>query len=1087
MNKSRVFIFSLVLCVIGFSGIAQADNPTLFDTEWAKSLLTNSGIKGGLVVHLGCDDGKRTALFRPNDRFLVHGLDTDINVIKTAREYIKSKGLYGDISFDQWNGKILPYVENAVNLLIVESPAQVNMEEIKRILSPNGVAFIKHDDMWQKIVKPRPDDIDEWTHYLYQPNNNAVSKDTAVDPPRHLQWIGGPKWSRQHDHMSSSSAIVSANGRNFYIFDEGSPVSIQLPSDWKLIARDAFNGKIVWKRPIDFWQTQMFRLKSGPAQLPRRIVAIEDTVYVTLSLNAPVTALNAATGETLKTYDGTQATEEIIYSDGVLYLLINDGFTDDVAARRGYSPTIEESPRHIMAVNAKSGEVAWKKPWRWVTPVSLTIANQSVYFYDGERIISLNQKDGNERWQSEKVGRRRSVPSYYAPTLVVHNDTVLFSGADPESEAYHTDNGQTIIALDAESGDTLWTGEHPAAGYRSPEDILVIDGLVWTGELFMGRDSGIFTGRDPRTGEVKVEFPPDVDTHWFHHRCYRAKATVNYLLTSRTGIEFVDFREKHWTCNHWVRGACLYGIMPANGMIYTSPHPCACYLEAKLYGFNALAPATRSRQIPDDFSDDSRRQTGPAFEVMQTVLAESSHNHDWPTYRHDTERSGFTTVSIPTQLSPAWDLKIGDRLSSLVIADNQLYVADIDKHTLHALNASNGESRWTYTAGGRIDSPPTVWNGRVMFGSRDGYVYSLRADDGELIWRFRAAPMDRRVIAFEQLESVWPVHGNVLMVDAEQSASGKAEVWCAAGRSMFLDGGLRLLRLDAITGQLIDEQKLDENLPDTQDNLQTQLQGLNMPVALNDIMSCDGDYIYMRTQRFNKQGERLDIANPTGNIRQQQGEGAHLFSPTGFIDDAYWHRSYWVYGKRWASGAGGYYKAGRFAPSGRLMVFNDDTIYAFGRKPTYFRWTTPLERHLYASSKTPEIVRIGPKPTKPGFKGPVKPDEKIGTQWTEEIPLYVQAMVLADNTIFVVGPPDIIDEDKTLKAFETPDVQKLLSKQNQAIQGSKGSSLWAVSAKDGKKLGEVNLKSLPVWDGMAAADNRLFLAMKNGHIVCLAE
>jgi len=167
-----------------------------------------------------------------------------------------------------------------------------------------GIAYIKQGQAWHKIVKPRPAEYDEWTHYLHDSSNNAVSHDTAIGPPRHLQWIGGPKWSRQHDHMSSSSAVVSAGGRNFYIFDEGPDLSIQLPSRWFLIApRDAFNGKILWKRPIDTWHTRMWALKSGPAHLPRRVVAAGDVVYVTLSLDAPVTALDAATGKTMTALD----------------------------------------------------------------------------------------------------------------------------------------------------------------------------------------------------------------------------------------------------------------------------------------------------------------------------------------------------------------------------------------------------------------------------------------------------------------------------------------------------------------------------------------------------------------------------------------------------------------------------------------------------------------------------------------------------------------------------------------------------------------------------------------------------------------
>ena len=63
------------------------------------------------------------------------------------------------------------------------------------------------------------------------------------------------------------------------------------------------------------------------------------------------------------------------------------------------------------------------------------------------------------------------------------------------------------------------------------------------------------------------------------------------MLASRTGIEVVDVRSEKVDVNHWTRGSCLYGIMPANGLIYTGPNPCACLLETKTSGFNALAPA----------------------------------------------------------------------------------------------------------------------------------------------------------------------------------------------------------------------------------------------------------------------------------------------------------------------------------------------------------------------------------------------------------------------------------------------------------------------------------------------------------------
>ena len=85
-----------------------------------------------------------------------------------------------------------------------------------------------------------------------------------------------------------------------------------------LVARDALNGTVLWKRPLADWHNHLWPCKAGPAQLPRRLVAVGDSVFVTLGLNSPVTRLDAATGATLRTYPQTLATDEILVSDGLL-------------------------------------------------------------------------------------------------------------------------------------------------------------------------------------------------------------------------------------------------------------------------------------------------------------------------------------------------------------------------------------------------------------------------------------------------------------------------------------------------------------------------------------------------------------------------------------------------------------------------------------------------------------------------------------------------------------------------------------------------------------------------------------------------
>lgn len=1082
MNHFRIpqkLVFVLLIVCLWPVLKVQADS----SDEKARQILDTTGVKGGFIVHLGCGDGYVTKALRTNDSFLVHGLDSDAANIEKARAHIRDAGIYGPVSVERFSGKVLPYTDRLVNLLIAEDLGDVPMKEVLRVLVPDGVACIKQANRWNKITNPRPLEMDEWTHYLHDPSGNAVSKDKLIGFLRQMQWIGGPRYSRHHDHMSSASAMVSAGGRLFYIFDHASSLSIQLPSKWQLVARDAFNGTVLWRRDIDSWFSQMQRLKSGPSNLPRRLVAIDDTLYTTLALDAPLTALDAATGRTLKAYTGTKGTDEILYSEGVLYLVVN---------REGYisSPFTAwtRQKRTVMAVKADTGEVLWEKTWPWVVPGCMALDGQRVAFFDGERVVTLNRKTGDLLWQSEMLSKRLPVPVYFSPSLVLYKDLILFSGADPETKPYHADNGKTMYAFSAESGKTLWKQPHAPSGYRSAEDILVVNDLVWTADTFNSREfrtpqTGTVWGRDPRTGEVKVEFMPDVDTHWFHHRCYRAKATEDYLLTSRTGIEFVDIHNQHWTCHHWVRGACLYGIMPANGMIYNPPHPCACYLEAKLSGFHALAPHSKSRQeIIDADERLERLERGPAYGAIRETRDEGRETNDWPTLRADAARSGAIKAKVPVDLSSTWRTKIGGRLSSPVVADGRLFIAAIDSHTVHALDAESGKSLWHFTAGARVDSPPTLWKGRVLFGSTDGYVYCLRADNGRLIWRYRAAPANLRMGVFGQIESVWPVQGSVLI---RTNNTGKAELWCVAGRSMFLDGGLRLLRLNPVTGEKIDEKVLDDRVPGTDDNLQVALKGLNMPVALPDVLVDDGQFVYMKSQQFDAEGNRIDIDVPTRQAREQKGLTAHLFCPTGLLDDIWWHRSYWVFGRVWKSGAGGYYQSGRFAPAGRPMVFDENKVYSFGRKPEFYRWTTPMEYMLYASDKQPQVMKTGKNKKRSGLGA--MPPTTIRTDWKRDIPILVRAMVLAGKTLFLAGPADILDERQTQKTLDTPETQKRLAKQASLIEGSEGAILWAVSILNGSKLNEQKLDGLPVFDGMIAAGNRLYYATTDGRVICLGK
>jgi outer membrane protein assembly factor BamB len=225
--------------------------------------------------------------------------------------------------------------------------------------------------------------------------------------------------------MASMSALVSSGGRIFYIVDEGPTSSIMLPSEWSLIARDAFNGCVLWKKPIETWHPRLYPFKSGPSYLPRRLVAIDDRVYVTLGLSAPVTALDAATGEVIRTYEGTYATGEILVSEGVLFLALDESPNNF----KDYRPVHENvglernrimkdylwdgAGRKLVAVQVDSGEILWSADYP-AMPLTLAVDAQNVYFHDGGRVVCLDRTGGKEEWRSVPVERRQIYPHAFA-------------------------------------------------------------------------------------------------------------------------------------------------------------------------------------------------------------------------------------------------------------------------------------------------------------------------------------------------------------------------------------------------------------------------------------------------------------------------------------------------------------------------------------------------------------------------------------------------------------------------------------------------------------------------------------------------
>ena len=89
-------------------------------------------------------------------------------------------------------------------------------------------------------------------------------------------------------------------------------------------------------------------------------------------------------------------------------------------------------------------------------------------------------------------------------------------------------------------------------------------------------------------------------------------------------------------------------------------------------------------------------------------------------------------------------------------------------------------------------------------------------------------------------------------------------------------------------------------------------------------------------------------------------------------------------------------------------------------------------------------------------------------------------MVLGHDRLAVAGPRDLGAKDPNLLAFTNE------AEARAGFEGRKGVYLRIASAADGRNISECALPAMPVFDGLAAANDRLYLSTLDGQVLCLA-
>ncbi len=188
------------------------------------------------------------------------------------------------------------------------------------------------------------------------------------------------------------------------------------------------------------------------------------------------------------------------------------------------------------------------------------------------------------------------------------------------------------------------------------------------------------------------------------------------------------------------------------------------------------------------------------------LLAVPATAEDWPMWRCDAGRTAHASQEIKMDLKLKWSRELprlepayrDNRLQfdagyEPIAFGNRIFVSSSFDGSVTAFDSDSGAELWKFYTDGPVRFAPVGGGGRVIFGSDDGWIYCVRASQGDLVWKQKAVPLERKLIGNGQLISVWPIRGGPVLY--EEKVYFAAGVWPLEGVFVYC--------LDAATGQVV--------------------------------------------------------------------------------------------------------------------------------------------------------------------------------------------------------------------------------------------------------------------------------------------
>jgi len=480
-------------------------------------------IDRGLCSVLGGDNRLLALELARTGKFVVNVLDPDNSMVEITRKAADGKGLYGKaITAGKSSLKRLPYADNSVDLIVTihltgEGLNELSASEILRVLRPHGKAFLgsvkgrlgnkgalsadklnnwlksakgaesrsEEDDLglWAVLTKPALEGADDWTHWEHGPDNNPVSKDTAIKAPYMTQSIMLPYY------IAMPAITTVAGGRIFTALGHIAHHEREEPWLNTLIVQNGYNGTELWRR----------KLPDGYLVHRSAFIATGNTFYMINPEGNGCLLLDPETGEEKDRIHIPELTGEwkwMAIDDGILYALLGEQKDppqttivrssarawswDDLST--GYYE--ERIPwgfgNTILAYDLDRKKVLWTHTEdASIDSRAMVIGDSKIFFYcPDSRLGSLNARTGKLLWKNSDPRVRELIEEPGRGLVSTPGwRTTCFSLYTPKALFFEAQTRMNVVAVSNTDGSFMW---HRKKTSNNP-NMLYVDGNLLVG------------------------------------------------------------------------------------------------------------------------------------------------------------------------------------------------------------------------------------------------------------------------------------------------------------------------------------------------------------------------------------------------------------------------------------------------------------------------------------------------------------------------------------------------------------------------------------------------------------------------------